>query len=483
MAWTLTGNDETSTSKPKSNPCLCWLHDRDRPPGIQIQPSPGFTAGVVFGRLPPFPACRSATPARIAVLGIEWFNAAGYDTAVVGGPLISDVLKARGYNVTYAQGCAVSPSCTQYDASTVRLALQGAEHALVVIGRGGIDGEMHDSANMSLFGHQKQLIDDAIAAGSKVTLILLTVNPIDIGFAVDDPAIHAILQAYYPQTYAGEAIVDALLGVISPAGRLPYTWPKDLSLAGYISNYTMTGTEKTYRYRSSAATAVNTLWSFGYGLSYSRFRYNNVSVSTNVVKPCDNVTVRASVSNVGGHDSDEVVQVYASWQLGHGAGAGVVSTPTRQLVGFERVFVPAGTTVELSIVIGAAQLAVLNSTGGFVPKPTPKGLPPFQPCDGTTGACGLLKGINSYSPSSTAQVRTLDECCKSCQNITGAAAGTKPCVSWTLVGDDLVCGGQNKTCNCWLHSSLDGYTPNSGGTVPGVVMTGCRHSHRAQNRA
>ena len=64
----------------------------------------------------------------------------------------------------------------------------------------------------------------------------VTVNPQDLAFATESPAISAIVHAYYPQHYAGEAIADVLLGVVSPAGRMPYTWPKDLSLAGNISN-------------------------------------------------------------------------------------------------------------------------------------------------------------------------------------------------------------------------------------------------------
>jgi hypothetical protein len=81
--------------------------------------------------------------------------------------------------------------------------------------------------------------------------------------AVKSPAIGAIPHAYYPQHQAGEAIADVLLGVVSPAGRMPYTWPRDLSLAGDITNYTMAGTQKTYRYRSDAASSANTRWSFG----------------------------------------------------------------------------------------------------------------------------------------------------------------------------------------------------------------------------
>ena len=316
---------------------------------------------------------------------------------------------------------------------------------------------MHDSENMTLWGHQRRMIDDAVASGAKVVLVLLTVNPQDLAFAAESPSIGAILHAYYPQHYAGQAIADVLLGVTSPAGRMPYTWPRDLSLAGNISNYTIAGTDKGYRYRTRAAAAANTLWSFGYGLSYTRFKYSSVTVTPATVAPCGNVTVAVRVTNAGATDSDEVVQVYASWRLA--SAVGVVSTPVRQLVGFERVFVPAGTTAEVTVVIAAAQMAVLNATGSFVPRPRPPG-PPFNPCDGTVcgGKCGLLNHTDLNTPQSwSVPASSLAACCQSCQ-------GAPKCVAFTLTW----CRGNN--CTCWMHASTDGYTPGRQGATSGVVF-------------
>ena len=229
---------------------------------------------------------------------------------------------------------------------------------------------------------------------------------------------------------------------------------------------TMAGTEKTYRYRSAAASTANTLWSFGYGLSYTRFSYSDVSATPTAIKPCDSVTVRVTVSNVGLVGSDEVVQVYASWKLDAGPGAaGIVSTPIRQLVGFERVFVPAGATVDVPVVIPAAQMAVLNATGGFVPEPPPPPGPPFIPCDGTVcgGKCGLLNHTDFNTPNSwSVPANSPAECCQSCQQADGGGQG--PCVAWTLTW----CKGGN--CTCWMHRAAEGYTPGREGATSGVVF-------------
>eukprot|EP01050_Picozoa_sp_SAG11_P003592 SAG11_NODE_207_length_12378_cov_8.404105_3_plen_661_part_00 len=261
VAWTLTGNDTSCAKRPSSNKCLCWRHNAVTG-GNTVHDNKGFTAGVVYSRLPPFPACRRGPAARatkVAVLGIQWFTSAGYDTADGPHLLTSDVLAARGYNVSYAQGCAQNPSCVEYNSVAVQHALAGAAFAVVFVGRGGVDGEMHDSENMTIWGHQRQMIDQAVASGAKVVLVLVTVNPQDMAFAAESPSISAIVHAYYPQHQAGEAIANVLLGVVSPAGRMPYTWSKDLTLAGNIRNYSMAGTEKTYRYRSAAASSANTV--------------------------------------------------------------------------------------------------------------------------------------------------------------------------------------------------------------------------------
>lgn len=92
------------------------------------------------------------------------------------------MLAARGFNVSYAQGCARGPSCTDYDSTAVQRALAGSAFAVAFVGRGGVDGEMHDSENMSVWGHQRQMVDQAVASGAKVVLVLLTVNPQDLAW-------------------------------------------------------------------------------------------------------------------------------------------------------------------------------------------------------------------------------------------------------------------------------------------------------------
>eukprot|EP00935_MAST-01C_sp_MAST-1C-sp1_P002124 g2124.t1 len=417
---------------------------------------------------------------HIAVVGIQHAMSAGYNTAPGQNGVTSEKLTALGYNVTFAQGCADSPQCTHYDSQAVLDAVKGASAAVVFIGRGGaLEGEGHDNTNMSLPGLQETMVREVMSTEVKTVLVLLNCNPLDLRFAVESDLVPAIVHAYYPQLNGAEAIADVLAGVVSPAGRMPYSWPKDLSQAGDIGNYSMAGTNKTYRYGSHE----NDLWSFGYGLSYTTFQYADVSVTPAVLatSSCENVTVRVKVTNTGKVDSDEVVQVYASWTLAahstseaHASDDGstlddALSSPARQLVAFERVFIRAGETAEVSLAIAPAQMAVLNSTGTYVPPPSSHG--DIVPCDGNTtgGTCGLLKHTDFFfdPPVGTKQVRSLDECCAACRAT--PKDGPTSCSAWTVRGDDASCKTSPQPCSCYLHHNLTGFDSGANGLTSGVV--------------
>jgi hypothetical protein len=118
-------------------------------------------------------------------------------------------------------------------------------------------------------------------------------------------------------------------------------------------------------------------------------------------------------------------------------------------------------------------MAVLNATGGFVPKPpapAPPG-PPFNPCDGTVcgGKCGLLNHTDFNTPNSwSVPASSPAACCRSCQAADGTAGARGPCAAWTLTW----CKGNsnsNSNCTCWMHAAADGYTPGREGATSGVV--------------
>jgi beta-glucosidase len=145
----------------------------------------------------------------------------------------------------------------------------------------------------------------------------------------------AIVQAWYPGGQGGAAVADVLFGKYNPSGRLPVTfYGKTEDLPGF-TDYHMAG--RTYRYYTGDA-----LFPFGFGLSFTTFRYDKVAPVSTPLAAGDTVHLEVPVANTGARDGDEVVQVYVKNQ-----NAGTPQ-PIRSLVAFQRVTIPAGTTKQVA---------------------------------------------------------------------------------------------------------------------------------------
>lgn len=109
------------------------------------------------------------------------------------------------------------------------------------------------------YTNQSVMLETALASGKPLILVLFTNLPMDITKLVADPRVSAIVQAYYPQHWGGQAVVDVLTGAYNPGGRLIATWPTqyDEEVHGSIGNYTMIGTQKTYEHAAFSSTSVD----------------------------------------------------------------------------------------------------------------------------------------------------------------------------------------------------------------------------------
>ncbi|XP_054855840.1 uncharacterized protein LOC129343576 isoform X3 [Eublepharis macularius] len=253
-------------------------------------------------------------------------------------------------NVSFAAGCSVA-RCDHYSLAEVKSAVQGADIVVVCLGT-GIDLEMeaNDRKDLTLPGHQLQLLKDTVtlAAGRPVILLLFNACPLDISWAKSHDGVGAILACFFPAQATGLAIAKVLVAAegANPAGRLPATWPAGMHQVPPMENYTMAG--RTYRYYGDEAP----LYPFGYGLSFTSFRYSDLVIGTDVVPICGNLSVSVVVENVGTRDGDEVVQLYLRW--------GKASTPVPhwQLVGFHRVPVPVKRVVKVPLQLSYRQRAI-----------------------------------------------------------------------------------------------------------------------------
>ncbi|XP_050401329.2 uncharacterized protein LOC126818152 [Patella vulgata] len=235
---------------------------------------------------------------------------------------------------TYANGCNGDNNCKDYDQTGIINAVNNTDIVFVCLGLGNdVEKEGKDRADITLPGHQLQLLQDAVQnspSSAPVVLILLNAGPVDLRWAVGESRVVAILEIFYPSQTTGLALRNVLtmtcpVGIpCVPAGRLPFTWPLSEDQIPPMVNYSMEG--RTYRYLNSEP-----LFPFGYGLSYTSFVYSNLQYAKSIQAGYD-VNGVVTVSNTGNYDAEEVIQVYITWQNS------TVPTPKIQLANFTRIF-------------------------------------------------------------------------------------------------------------------------------------------------
>lgn len=211
-----------------------------------------------------------------------------------------------------------------------------------------------DRITIELPSIQKRLFDAVAAKGRPVILVLLTGSALAIPH--EDELSRAVLLAWYPGEEGGSAVADILFGDASPSGRLPVTWVRSSDQLPPFTDYAMKG--RTYRYFEGEP-----LYPFGFGLSYTQFRYDNLSLASAAVRAGEPLSVSADVTNTGLRNGEEVVQLYIWWPQAPG------TTPLRQLCGFQRVSLKAGQTHRLTFTLSARQMSRVDESGARFVEP------------------------------------------------------------------------------------------------------------------
>jgi beta-glucosidase len=211
-----------------------------------------------------------------------------------------------------------------------------------------------DRTDIKLPARQQGLLEAVAATGKPVVLVLLSGSALAVNWANEH--IPAIVQAWYPGEEGGTAIAEALFGDYNPAGRLPVTFYKSVDQLHAFDNYQMDG--RTYRFFKGEP-----LYPFGHGLSYTRFKYSGLTVSSPRVAPAEKVLVSAEVENSGTREGDEVVQLYLTDTDAS------VRVPIRSLAGVERVHLKPGERRVIKFTIEPRQLAVITNDGRTVVEP------------------------------------------------------------------------------------------------------------------
>lgn len=224
----------------------------------------------------------------------------------------------------------------------------GADVVIMGLGeRQGISGEGFDRSSLELPGNQEQLLEAVAATGRPVVLVLENGRPLTIRWAKQH--IPAILEAWYPGEFGGKAIAETLFGDYNPAGRLVVTFPQTV---GQLPDYYDADPSRVWKYIDSDG---RPLFPFGFGMSYTTFRYDHSSVEVPPPGSHKDIQVSVDVTNTGERAGDEVAQVYLRLDVSS------VETPARALKGFSRIHLRPGETKTVTFEIPQRQIAVWNA--------------------------------------------------------------------------------------------------------------------------
>jgi beta-glucosidase len=262
--------------------------------------------------------------------------------------------------IRYVEGTGlIGPaSAPSQDARQALDAARAADLVILVLGlSANVEGEEMkvdaagfaggDRTSIDLPAPQQQLLEHIQALGKPTVLVLMNGSALAINWA--DTHVGAIIDAWYPGEEGGTALAEALAGDFSPAGRLPVTFYRSADQLPAFDDYSMIG--RTYRYFDGEA-----LYPFGYGLSYTTFRYANARADSSEISATQPVTISAEVTNAGAVASDEVVQLYLSRP-------DVAGAPRRALRGFSRIHLERGQTQTVQFVLRDRDLDVVDADG------------------------------------------------------------------------------------------------------------------------
>ena len=204
-----------------------------------------------------------------------------------------------------------------------------------------------DRTSLNLPEDEEVLLGALKGTGKPLVVVLMNGSALSVNWANEHA--NAILEAWYAGEEGGTAIAETLAGVNNPAGRLPVTFYKGVEQLPPFEDYAMSN--RTYRYFSGTP-----LYPFGYGLSYSKFSYSGLKLSSDQPKAGDPLVVEVDVRNASEKDGDEVTELYLTFPKLAGA-------PLRALRGFSRVHVGAGESRHLKMTLDPRDLSYVNESG------------------------------------------------------------------------------------------------------------------------
>ena len=256
---------------------------------------------------------------------------------------------------------------TGFDAA-IKVA-KDADVVVMVLGEHGFQsGEGRSRTNLDLPGVQQELMEKIFEVNKNVVLVLNNGRPLAISWATEN--IPAIVEAWHLGTETGNAVAQVLYGDYNPSGKLPMTFPRNIGQTPIYYNHGNTGRPVDPQpgdnmvFWSHYMDVENTpLYPFGFGLSYTTFKYDNLQLNKDSYKMNEPVEVSVEVSNTGNYDGREVVQLYIRDLYAS------IIRPVKELKGFELTELQKGETKTINFVLTEKELGFYNAQGEYVIEP------------------------------------------------------------------------------------------------------------------
>ncbi|WP_298487783.1 beta-glucosidase BglX [uncultured Maribacter sp.] len=288
----------------------------------------------------------------------SWRIAADDNTAV---SVLEGLNAYKGNKISYEKGVVLAHGKTDFTLETkinktdragikeaVALAAKN-DVVILVLGENGFQsGEGRSRTNLDLPGLQQELLEAVYKVNKNIVLVLMNGRPLAINWANEN--IPSIVEAWHLGTQSGNAIAQVLYGDYNPSGKLPMTFPKSVGQIPIYYNYKSTGRPKipapNMVFWSHYIDETNTpLYEFGYGLSYTNFKYSNLKLTKTYFKKGENITVSCTLTNTGKYEGKEVVQLYIQDKFAS------ITRPVKELKGFKIISLKPGESKDVSFVI------------------------------------------------------------------------------------------------------------------------------------
>ncbi len=257
--------------------------------------------------------------------------------------------------IKYIKGCEIIGGDKKEFDNAVKAAGESDVVILILGESAGMSGEAASRTNIDLPGFQEELAETIFKVGKPVVVVLMNGRPLTINWIAEN--IPSVLECWFLGDQTGNAIANVLFGNYNPSGKLSVSFPRSTGQIPVYYDHLNTGRpfQENNKYTSKYLDSPNTpLFPFGFGLSYTTFKYDSIKISENKIKIGDTTSVSVEVMNTGKVAGEEIVQLYLRDLVAS------VSRPVKELKGFKRIYLNPGEEKTVTFSITPAMLKFYN---------------------------------------------------------------------------------------------------------------------------